>query len=96
MQILAVCRRRSEAFAPEAFSAELLEDEAEAARTLYALGVLRSGWSREDVPGACLMLEAADVDAARDALLTLPLYAREMLEVQFIPLRGYRGFGPRA
>jgi muconolactone delta-isomerase len=94
MQILAVCRRRTESFSQEQFAA-LLEAEAEAARALYAAGTLRFAWSREDVLGACLLLEVADVEAAAAALQQLPLYANGMLEAQIIPLRGYRGFGPR-
>ena len=94
MQILAVLRRRVEAFSGEEFGA-LLDAEAEAARALYANGVLRAAWSREDVAGACLMFEVESVEAAHEALGTLPLYAAGMLESQLIPLRGYRGFGPR-
>jgi hypothetical protein len=94
MQILAVCRRRTESFTPEQFAA-LLDDEAEGVRSLYAIGTVRAAWSREDVLGACLLLEAQDVEAARAALCALPLYSREMLDVEFIPMRGYRGFGPR-
>jgi hypothetical protein len=94
MQILAVCRRRTESFTPEQFAA-LLDEEAEGVRSLYALGVVRAAWTREDVLGACLLLETEDVEAARTACAALPLYAREMLDVQFIPMRGYRGFGQR-
>ena len=94
MQILSVSRRRTESFTPEEFAA-LLDDEAEAVRVLYAQGVVRAGWSRDDVPGACLFLEAESVEAASAAMNTLPFYARGMLEAQLIPLRGYRGFGPR-
>ncbi len=73
----------------------MLDEEAEGVRSLYALGVVRAAWTREDVLGACLLLEAEDVEAARTACAALPLYSREMLDVQFIPMRGYRGFGPR-
>ncbi|MDE2481329.1 MAG: hypothetical protein KGN02_03970 [bacterium] len=95
MQILAVLRRRTEAFADADF-APLLDDEAEALRRLYAEGIVRAAWSRGDTPGACLMLEADSEYAARTALARLPLVAKEMIEAQLIPLRGYRGFGPRA
>jgi muconolactone delta-isomerase len=94
MQILAICRRRTESFSQEQFAA-LLDEEAEAVRSLYAQGTIRAAWTREDVLGACLMLEAADVEAATTVMDSLPLYSRDMLEVQFLPLRGYRGFGPR-
>lgn len=94
MQILAICRRRTEAFAEQAFL-ELLEPEAQALRALYAQGVVRAAWSREDVLGACMMIEAPSADEAHEHLRTLPLVERGMIEVQLIPLRGYRGFGPR-
>jgi len=94
MQVLAVLRRKTESFAPAEFDA-LLDDEAEAARRLYAAGVIRSGWSREDVPGACLMLEVESLEQAEESIALLPLCNHGMLDVQLIPLRGYRGFGPR-
>ncbi len=94
MEILAICRRRTESFPEEEF-APLLEAEAEAVRGLYASGVLRAAWSRTDVPGAALIFEAESVEHARELLGAAPFHARGMLEVQFIPLRGYRGFGPR-
>jgi hypothetical protein len=94
MQILAVIRRRTEAFSEEQFAA-LLEPEAEMLRTLYAEGIVRSAWSRGDVLGACLMMERDSTEDAQAAFLRLPLAAAGMLEAQFIPLRGYRGFGPR-
>ena len=94
MQLLAICRRRTEAFGPDAFDA-LLDAEAESVRKLYAGGFIRYAWSREDMDGACLLLEAATLDDAHAQLRALPLVAQDMLEVQLIPLRGYRGFGPR-
>jgi hypothetical protein len=94
MQVLAVCRRRLEAFGEDEFI-PLLEPEAEAIRVLYGKGIVRAAWTREDVPGACVLLEVASVDEAREYLNTAPLVARGMIEAQFIPLRGYRGFGPR-
>lgn len=94
MQILAVIRRRTEAFSEEQFAA-LLEPEAEMLRTLYAEGIVRSAWSRADVLGACLMIERESLEDAQAAFTRLPLAAAGMLEVQWVPLRGYRGFGPR-
>jgi hypothetical protein len=94
MQILVVIRRRTEAFSEEQFAA-LLEPEAEVLRTLYAEGIVRSAWSRADVLGACLMMEHESLEDAQTAFARLPLAAAGMLEVQFVPLRGYRGFGPR-
>jgi muconolactone delta-isomerase len=94
MQILVVVRRRTEAFSEEQF-AQLLEPEAEMLRTLYAEGIVRHAWSRSDVLGACLMMERDSLEEAHDAFARLPLAAAGMLEAQLIPLRGYRGFGPR-
>lgn len=94
MQILVIVRRRTEAFTEAQFAA-LLEPEAEVLRTMYAEGIVRSAWSRQDVLGACLLLEAGSLDEGQAAFGRLPLAAAGMLEVQFVPLRGYRGFGPR-
>ena len=93
MQFLAIMRRRTETFSEEEF-AQRLDAEALRVQELYAEGFIRSAWSRNDVLGACLLLEAealADVEAK---LKTLPLRAAGMLDAQIIPLRGYRGFCP--
>lgn len=95
MQFLAIVRRRTEAFSGEEF-AKYLEAEAEAVRAFYAKGVVRAVWSREDELGAVLLLEVDSAEAAADALGALPLVEREMAQIEkVIPLRGYRGFGPR-
>lgn len=93
MQFLAVVRRLTESFPKEAFDV-LLDDEAEGVRRLYAEGVIRIAWSREDVLGACLLLEADSREHAESALATLPLFHHKMVEYQLVPLRGYRGFCP--
>ena len=95
MQFLVLARRRTEAFSAEEFE-KYLEPEAERARTLYAEGAFRQMWSREDLPGAVIVLEAPDLAAAQATVASLPLVALEMLETEIIPMRGYRGFGPRA
>lgn len=95
MQFIAVIRRRTETYSDEDF-APVLEPEAEAIRRLYSQGVVRSIWSREDKPGAVVLFEAASLEEARATIAGFPLAQREMLEVEeLIPLRGYRGFGPR-
>lgn len=94
MQIMALMRRRTEAFTAEQFEA-VLDAEAERVRELYAQGIVRSIWSREDTPGAVLLVEAHSLDEANEALATLPLAKLGMLEATIVPLRGYRGFGPR-
>jgi len=93
MEFLAVCRRRTETFSDAEF-APRLDTEALRLRELYAEGVVRSAWSREAVPGACLLAESASLDEAQSKLVTLPLVALVMLEANIIPLRGYRGFCP--
>jgi hypothetical protein len=64
---------------------------------LYAAGFIRQVWQRGDVGGACLLAEADGEEAVRATLATLPLVKAGMLEiVAVIPLKPYRGFGPRA
>ena len=95
MQVLAVVRRRTETYSDEQF-APMLEPEAQAIRTLYAQGVVRGIWSREDALGAVVLLEAESLDRAREIVAAFPLVESDMAEVQMlIPMKGYRGFGPR-
>lgn len=61
MQVLAIVRRRTEAFSGEQF-APMLEPEAQSIRTLYAQGSVRSVWNREDTPGAAVLLAMAHVE----------------------------------
>ncbi|MEO9170196.1 MAG: muconolactone Delta-isomerase family protein [Candidatus Baltobacteraceae bacterium] len=93
MQLIAVLRRRTESFAEQDFAGHLAA-EALRVRELYQEGFIRSAWSRQDVLGACLLLEASSAADAQAKLQTLPLAAAGMLEAQIIPLRGYRGFCP--
>jgi muconolactone delta-isomerase len=95
MQVLAIVRRRTETYSDEQF-APMLEPEAQAIRTLYAQGIVRNIWSREDALGAVVLLEADSLQSAREIVAELPLVQSRMAELQMmIPLRGYRGFGPR-
>jgi hypothetical protein len=55
--------------------------EALRARTLYSEGFIRQIWQRGDMPGACLLLEAADEVQVRAGLESLPLVAASMLEI---------------
>jgi muconolactone delta-isomerase len=91
MQYLAVLRRRTETFSDAEF-APLLEAEAARARELHASGAFRMIYSRVDVPGAVIFVEASDVEEATALLEQLPLLARGMLELTLVPLRAYRGF----
>lgn len=92
---MAVMRRRTEAFSQDEFD-KYLEAEAEAVREMYIAGTVRAIWSRGDALGAVLLLEADSADHAEHLVASLPLMQRDMLEREkLIPLRGYRGFGPR-
>ncbi len=95
-QFIALVRRNYDDFPEAEFTPELLEAEAERARELYGEGVYRQMWSRQDSPGAVILIEAGSADDARAALDTLPLTQKGMLLIDsVIPLTPYRGFGPR-
>jgi muconolactone delta-isomerase len=96
MQFMTLFRRDTERFADADF-APRLEEDAERVRALYAAGFIRQVWNCVDVGGACLLAEADSEEAVRATLATLPLVKADMLEiVAVIPLKPYRGFGPRA
>ncbi len=93
---MAVLRRRTETFSDEEFG-KYLEAEAEAVRGLYIDGTVRSIWSRGDALGAVVLIEAESAEHAERVVAGFPLMERGMLDFEkLIPLRGYRGFGPRA
>ncbi|HEY0797647.1 MAG TPA: YciI family protein [Candidatus Baltobacteraceae bacterium] len=94
MQFLAITRRLTERFSDADFAA-VLEPEAERARTLHSEGLFRSIFSRGDIPGAVIMLEANDLDEAQRIVGTLPFAQKGLMDVQLIELRPYRGFAPR-
>jgi muconolactone delta-isomerase len=95
MQILTLSRRRTDAFPPEAFTSELLAGESLRVRELYASGILRQIWKRDDVPGAAILWEAPGEAEVRAALATLPINQAGMMEILFVvPLAPYPGFCP--
>jgi muconolactone delta-isomerase len=95
-QFIALVRRDYDRFPEAEFTPELLEQEAERARALYAAGTFRAMWSRQDLPGAVVLLEAGSIDEARAVLGSLPLAVLEMLALDaLVPLIPYRGFAPR-
>jgi muconolactone delta-isomerase len=97
MQFLSVSRRRTDVFPPEAFTPELIEAEGQRIRELYAQGIVRSIWRRQDTPGAAVLLEASSEEEARAVLATLPLAQHNMLELVLLTqLLPYPGFGPRS
>jgi muconolactone delta-isomerase len=87
-------QRRTESFTDAEFAAHA-EAEIQQARVLYAEGFIRQIWHRNDVPGACILVEADSEEQVREKLNTLPLMQKGMLAVSIIPLRPYGGFCPR-
>lgn len=95
-QFMALVRRDYDGFPEAAFTEELLEAEAQAARKLHNDGVNRMMWSRKDTPGAVILVEAESEDEVRAGLESLPLREQGMLVIEaVIPLAPYRGFAPR-
>jgi muconolactone delta-isomerase len=95
MQFLSLSRRRVDAFPPEAFTSEMLARESQRVRELYASGLVRQIWKRDDVPGAAILWEASGETEVRDALTTLPINQAGMMEILFVvPLAPYAGFCP--
>jgi len=90
----ALVKRDYEKFT-EADFAPLLEPEAERARELYTAGAFRQMWSRGDLPGAAILIEAASLEEAKGFMASLPLAEKGMLKYEVMPLSPYRGFGPR-
>jgi muconolactone delta-isomerase len=95
MQFLTLSRRRTDAFPAEAFTPELIAQEGQRVRELYAAGILRQVWRRGDMPGAAIVWEASGEAEVRQACESLPIFKAGMLEVvAFVPLEPYAGFGP--
>ncbi|MGA2672417.1 MAG: muconolactone Delta-isomerase family protein [Terracidiphilus sp.] len=93
MQFLSVSRRRTDAFPPEAFTPELVAQEGQRVRALYASGVLRQIWKRGDLPGAVLLWEASGEVEVRAAIASLPIFQAGMMEIPvLVPLEPYPGF----
>jgi len=91
MHFLAITRRRTESFTDAQF-AEHLDAEAARARELYAAGIFRSVYSRGDIPGAVIEIEAEGAGEAERAIATLPFAKHGLMDVEIIPLKPYRGF----
>ena len=96
MQFLVLSRRRTDVFPPEAWTPELIEAEGQRVRELYMAGIIRTIWRRKDVAGAVIVMEVASEEEAREAVASLPLAKRDMLEVVTLTqLEPYPGFAPR-
>jgi muconolactone delta-isomerase len=93
MQFLSLSRRRTDQFPPEAFTSELVGQEGQRVRALYASGILRQVWKRGDMAGAAILWEAASEAEVRAAIESLPIFRAGMLEVTaVVPLEPYAGF----
>jgi muconolactone delta-isomerase len=95
MQFLSISRRRVDAFPPEAFTPELITQEGQRVKELYAAGTVRQIWKRGDTPGAAILWEAVSEAAVSEAISSLPIFQAGMLEIAvLLPLEPYAGFGP--
>jgi muconolactone delta-isomerase len=93
MQFISISRRLTEKFEDDEF-AKYIEAEREQVRVLYREGIVRALWTRKDVAGAVMLLECDDATIAAEAVGSLPLAQRGMLEVQILPLGPYPAFFP--
>jgi hypothetical protein len=94
MQFMVLSSRHTERYEEADFDA-VIPDETQRVRQLYADGVVRQIWLRGDVAGACFLIEAPDENTARSTVNALPMARSGLSEFTVIPLRPYRGFGPR-
>jgi uncharacterized protein YciI len=84
-------RRRIEQYRDADF-APLIPGETARIKQLYADGVIRAIWHRGDGLGACFVLEAADLAAARAVVDDLPIARAGLAEFTVLALQPYRGF----
>jgi muconolactone delta-isomerase len=59
---------------------------------LHQQGIIRELYFRADRNEAVLILECEDVEAAQQALATLPLVEHGLIKFELIPLKAYPGF----
>lgn len=90
MRFVCIAHRSSD-FTPEQFVPHL-EAESHRALTMMKEGHVRDIYSRNDGKGAVLILEAADEDAARALVDSLPLVQKGMLSVDLYGIQPYRAF----
>ncbi len=91
MKFIAITRRLTDRFTDAQF-AEHLGAEGERARSLYAAGSFRALYSRGDVPGAVIEIEAADAEEAATLVGSLPFAVHGLMEFTIVPLKPYRVF----
>jgi hypothetical protein len=74
---------------------ELLQhaaEEIQAVWELYAQGVCREFYTRANEPGrVVLMFESASIEAAKEALATLPFAQLHLIDFDLIPLAPFTG-----
>lgn len=68
-----------------------VKPEAEKVWEYYAADVVRSIYYIADMSGAVLMLEAASIDAAQEAVAKLPMAQNHILRFEILPLKPYTG-----
>ena len=91
MQFMVTSRRKIEQYRDADF-APLIPVETKRIRQLYAEGVVRHIWHRADGLGACFIMEAADLAAARSVVEGLPIASAGLAEFTVLALHPYRGF----
>ena len=91
MQFMVTSRRRIEQYRDADF-APLIPAETKRIKELYAEGIVRHIWQRDDGLGACFVLESADLATARTVVESLPVARAGLAEFIVLPLRPYRGF----
>jgi uncharacterized protein YciI len=91
MKFIAITRRLTDRFTDAQF-AEHLGAEGERARALYAAGSFRALYSRGDIPGAVIEIEAADSEEATALVGSLPFAEHGLMEFTIVPLKPYRVF----
>lgn len=91
MKILAL-EQECPGISDNAFTPELLRQEAAKAWELHQAGVIRELYFRPDRHEAVLVLECVDVAEAQTFLRTLPLVQAGLITFELIPLVPYPGF----
>jgi hypothetical protein len=90
MKVLALGRDTAPADDPRFPEARIAE--ARRAWELYQQDILREIYFRADRTNGVLILEVADLAAAREVIDSLPLVAAGLIDFDLIPLRPYTGF----
>ena len=68
-----------------------VKPEAEKVWEYYASDVVRSIYYIADMSGAVLMLEAENLETAREIVAQFPMAQHEILNFEILPLKAYTG-----